>query len=200
MRWHAALRYCIAPWLLLPPPSHAEEVIASSDPTASGKAAIRAAMLESIQNDHGVDLKTAEEILLAESAATKHYSVIRDFLGKRYGGAWFDADLRKLVVGTTDLDDFEWIELVGAQPVLVNHSLDDLGGLADVIWSLQEDGVVHGVEAVCQDVEHNGLEVTLDANSVDLVLQASSELDDFPIRFVTTTQAPQLLGTIFGAE
>lgn len=164
---------------------------------------VRSAMLESIQHDHEVDLKTAEEILMAQGNATRHYTVIRDFLGERYGGAWFEADLRKLVVGTTNSDDFEWIQLVGGQPLLVEYSAADLRAISSIaLATLAGQRHVQSDLSAWVDFRSNLVRVEISDGSLAHahVEQLRHEFAAWPISFEPVTGESTLFSQLAGGQ
>jgi len=70
----------------------------------------------------------SEQRLVSEISAINLSGAIPANLFSGYSGRWFDGVSGSLVIATTDLEDVELIERLGALPVLVDHDLDSLHG------------------------------------------------------------------------
>jgi hypothetical protein len=68
----------------------------------------------------------ARERIASEIAAADLAGAIPEDLITGFAGKWFDGESNALAVGTTNLDDVEIIDRLGATPVLVDHDLSSL--------------------------------------------------------------------------
>ncbi|SCK35515.1 S1 family peptidase [Streptomyces sp. WMMB 322] len=103
---------------------------AGADPAATGDATpapeIAPGMLKSISKDLGITTAEAVKRIANEQRAVTVEQQMRTKLGRRYGGAWVTGATSKLVVATTDREDTAAIKAAGAEPKVVEHSLDAL--------------------------------------------------------------------------
>lgn len=83
-------------------------------------------ILDKVQALYGLDEEAALRRLAAEAEAVDVYRSVADGNVSGYAGAWFDPQSLKLAVAVNDPKGFEQAALLGARPVLVEHSLEEL--------------------------------------------------------------------------
>ncbi len=116
-------------------------------------------VLTALQRDLGQTADEIAERLRAEAIAAQVEPALREQLGDMYGGAWMDDRGGQLVVGITDLAVADEVRATGAEPVLVRHTLAELGSLQAVLdgAAAQADASIH---AWYVDVARNRVVVT----------------------------------------
>lgn len=106
----------------------------SSQPPPAGaadqSAQPRTTMLQAVQRDLGLSAAQAEQRLAREASANTTDHQLRTSLPDTYGGAHYDPRRGRLVVGVTDRSAFDRVRASGAEPVLVQHTADQLAGAA----------------------------------------------------------------------
>ncbi|MCE7009148.1 S1 family peptidase [Kibdelosporangium philippinense] len=83
-------------------------------------------LLAAMKRDLGVDATAASELLATQDAALATENSLRTALGESFGGAYFDAATRKLVVGVTDASKLGTVRATGATAKLVAQSAAQL--------------------------------------------------------------------------
>ncbi|SMD00802.1 streptogrisin C [Kibdelosporangium aridum] len=83
-------------------------------------------LLAAMKRDLGLDATAASELMATQSAATATENSLRAALGESFGGAYFDAATRKLVVGVTDASKLATVTATGATAKIVAHSAAQL--------------------------------------------------------------------------
>ncbi|HEX6340331.1 S1 family peptidase [Umezawaea sp.] len=168
----------------------------ASDPTA----ALPAEVLAAYQRDLGLDSGEAKARLELERTAAATQKSVQEFTGAAYGGAWFDADSGKLVVGVTDEARSRVVRALGAEPKLVAHSATTL---TDTKNEIDRAGRAPGaVTGWYVDTEANSVVVTVKRGAVDG--EVSRFLDTAkaagPVSVVETDRAPRLYADIRGGD
>lgn len=87
---------------------------------------VRQDILSEVQSLYGITEEQAITRLAAEVEAAELDRLIRQLDITSYAGSWFDHDTRQLDVAISDPADAALIERLGATPVMVARSLDDL--------------------------------------------------------------------------
>lgn len=90
-------------------------------------------MVEAMQRDFGLTKDQVRERLDAEAVASKVEKTLQDSLGGVFGGAYYNAEKGKLVVGVTEQDRAQQIREAGAEARLVDFSAADLAGATDAL-------------------------------------------------------------------
>lgn len=85
-----------------------------------------ASMMSAMQRDLGLDRAEAADRLTAEKQAASTEESLREDLGARFGGAWFDADSGRLQVAVTDAASAATVRAEGADAKQVSRSAADL--------------------------------------------------------------------------
>ncbi|GAA0511068.1 serine protease [Saccharopolyspora subtropica] len=88
-------------------------------------------LLDAMQRDFGLTREQVVDRLEQEAAATRADQVLRTSLAGSYGGSYFDAQQGRLVVGVTDPARFEQVRAAGAEPRLVDFTIEQLYGVVD---------------------------------------------------------------------
>lgn len=104
--------------------------VALAAPASAGPAApsspsgpnVSSGMMRAMQRDLGLTPAQAKTRITREAGARTAGTTLRHELGKRFGGAYYDASAGKLVVGVTDAADAATVRAAGARPVTVRHS------------------------------------------------------------------------------
>lgn len=124
--------------------SHA--TAAPRPPAAQAPASAQPAdpMLRAVQRDLGLTAAQAKQRLVREATANTTNQQLQSSLAGTYGGAHFDARSGQLVVGVTDPTAFDQVRSSGAQPVLVQHSSEQLESTADALSNVQAPSSVSG--------------------------------------------------------
>ncbi|MFI1185979.1 S1 family peptidase [Streptomyces californicus] len=99
---------------------------ASAAPTESAPAPASAALLTAMQRDFGISESEAVTRLADEKKATALEPKARRAAGSAFGGAWFDATSRTLVVAVTDTGKADAVRAAGADVRVVEHSARQL--------------------------------------------------------------------------
>ncbi|MBC7633958.1 S1 family peptidase [Aeromicrobium sp.] len=97
-----------------------------AQPTPEGESG-RSSMGSAMQRDLGMTAPQAKTRMAAEDKAAKSEKSLRRDLGASFGGAWFDADSSKLVVGVTSGSKADTVREAGAEPRQVSRSEKQLG-------------------------------------------------------------------------
>ncbi|ASO18050.1 streptogrisin C [Actinoalloteichus hoggarensis] len=147
---------------------------AVADPAAADAAPQATAapeMLAAMQRDLGLTEAQATARLAQEAAAVTAESTLRGTLGTTFGGAVFDAELGKLVVGVTDEAAADAVRAAGAVPTVVEFSASELDAIAARIDGLAAD-VPSGVNSWGVNPADNSVVLTIDSSSTDAATEA----------------------------
>lgn len=136
-------------------------------------------LVTAMQRDLGLTADQAVARLGQEAVAARADSALRDALAGSYGGSYFDANLGKLVVGTTDAAKSDEVRAAGAEPRQVDASERQLDGIVEALngRGAQVPAAVTGWYA---DVRENAVVVTTQPGTAE---QATG--------FVRDAQVPQ---------
>ncbi|WP_435972665.1 S1 family peptidase [Streptomyces sp. Qhu_M48] len=157
MKRTSALRAAAAALLLTVGLAAAQAAPASARP-ADAPPVASAGLLDALRQDLGLTAADAERRLAAERAAARVESEARKAAGGAYGGAWFDADTGRLVVGLTDRDEEAEVRSLGADTRLVRHSA---GALDRAKARLDAGSAPAGVAGWHVDPRSNSVVVTV---------------------------------------
>ncbi|RRO20717.1 trypsin-like serine protease [Saccharopolyspora rhizosphaerae] len=116
-------------------------------------------MIAAMQRDLGLTAEQAEARLAQEAVAARADSAVRESLGGSFGGSYFDADLGKLVVGTTDPAKADEVRAAGAEPRQVGTSEQQLDQIVEVLNGRSEQAPA-SVTGWYADVRQNTVVVT----------------------------------------
>ena len=168
----------------------------ASEPSA----ALPAGVLAAYQRDLGLDSGQVKARLELERTAAATQKSAREFTGAAYGGAWYDQDSGKLVVGVTDEAKARVVRALGAEPKVVAHSATTLTDTKDKIDRAgRAPGAVTGWYV---DTEANSVVVTVKRGVVDG--EVSKFLDTAkaagPVSVVETDRAPRLYADVVGGD
>jgi streptogrisin C len=157
-------------------------------------------VLAAYQRDLGLDSGQAKARLELERTAAATQRAAQEFAGATYGGAWFDQDSGKLVVGVTDEARARVVKALGAEPKVVAHSATTLTDTKNKI-----DQVGRAPSAVTGwyvDTKANSVVVTVKRGVVDG--EVSRFLDTAkaagPVSVVETDRTPGLYADIRGGD
>ena len=117
---------------------------ATAAPRPHAPAQPASTMLQAVQRDLGLSADQAKQRLAREAAANTTDQHLHSSLAGTYGGAHFDARSGHLVVGVTDQAAFDRIRSSGAEPVLVQHSAQQLRSTADALGKSRAPEPVSG--------------------------------------------------------
>ncbi len=163
-------------------------------------AGLPAEVLAAYQRDLGLDSGQATARLELERTAAATQKSVRENVGAAYGGAWFDPDGGKLVVGVTDEAKVRVVKAFGAEPKLVAHGATALTETKNKI-----DRAGRAPAAVTGwyvDDKANAVVVTVKRGVVDG--EVSKFLDTAkaagPVSVVETDRAPGLYADIVGGN
>ncbi|GGM43961.1 serine protease [Longimycelium tulufanense] len=169
-------------------------VPAAAAPATAGTASPE--MLSAMERDLGLTADQVKERLASEHAANEAEQKLRGSLGGNYGGAYYDAETRKLIVGVTDLAVADSVRAAGAVPKLVDRSesaLDTLkAGLDGRAGSAPES-----VRGWYVDPKSNSVVVNVAPGAVEA---AKSFAGTSGVRYVETAEAPQPLYDVRGGD
>ncbi|MER5966053.1 S1 family peptidase [Streptomyces sp. NPDC002057] len=157
MKRTSALRAAAAALLLTVGLAAAQAAPASARP-ADAPPVASAGLLDALRQDLGLTAADAERRLAAERAAARVESEAKKAAGGSYGGAWFDADTGRLVVGLTDRDEEAEVRSLGADTRLVRHSA---GALDRAKARLDAGSAPAGVAGWHVDPRSNSVVVTV---------------------------------------
>lgn len=94
----------------------------SAAPQAPAGPKVSAGMMHAMQRDLGLTPAQAKTRMASEATANTAGTTLRKRLGKRFGGAYYDASSGKLVVGVTRAADAAAVRAAGARPVGARYS------------------------------------------------------------------------------
>ncbi|MFH9609399.1 S1 family peptidase [Streptomyces sp. NPDC017448] len=126
MRHATLLRTGLSALLLVGAWAAAGPSSASAAPAESAQAPASTALLTAMQRDFGISESEAVARLADEKAATALEPKAQRAAGSAFGGAWIDADSRKLVVAVTNTAKADAVRATGATVRIVEHSAAQL--------------------------------------------------------------------------
>ncbi|APU12480.1 MULTISPECIES: S1 family peptidase [Actinoalloteichus] len=157
-------------------------------------------MLAAMQRDLGLTEAQATARIAQEAVAVTAESTLRGTLGTTFGGAVFDAELGKLVVGVTDAASADAVRAAGAVPTVVEFSASELDAIKAQIDALD---VPAGVNSWGVDPADNSVVVTLDSSAIDAATEAfvaeASALSD-AVTIAEEAGSPVPLADIIGGD
>lgn len=100
-------------------------ILASQASTSVERSHFFETYLDEVMMLHGLDEESTVNRLAKEALASELYRVIRSMNISGYAGAWFDEESLglKVAIAAPTTDDFQFLQQIGAKPVLVQHSL-----------------------------------------------------------------------------
>ncbi|AOS61262.1 S1 family peptidase [Actinoalloteichus hymeniacidonis] len=144
----------------------------AADPAAeSPKTTVAPEMLTAMQRDLGLTEAQATARIAQEARAVTAETELRDTLGSTFGGAVFDSELGKLVVGVTDADAAAEVRAAGAVPNVVEYGVQELESVVSSIDTLAKD-VPAGINSWGVNAADNSVVVTVDETAVDAATEA----------------------------
>ncbi|WP_157248973.1 carbohydrate-binding protein [Nonomuraea typhae] len=120
-------------------------------------------VIAGLERDLGLTTDQAIARLVNEAAAAQVEADYSARLGSAFGGLWVTGPTAELVLATTQVSGFAKISELGAKPVLVNHSLNDLNAVT-AQFDRQARRMPAGVHAWFADIRAN--KVVLQAKNV----------------------------------
>jgi streptogrisin C len=160
----------------------------------NGDAATRR-IVAAMARDLGLTGEQAERRLAAQEAVAGLDARLADQLGADFGGAWFDGDTGRLLVGVTSAGQAAEVRQAGATPVVVAYGLDELMGIIDNLNKTVRAGAVLGWHV---DPRRNAVVVTVRKGQA---APAAVSRHGDAVRIEETADAPRLTAdTLEGGE
>lgn len=182
--------------------------LALAVPASAGHAApkapagpdVTAGMMHAMQRDLGLTPAQAKTRMVREAAARTAGTTLRKQLGKRFGGAYFDASSGKLVVGVTRAADAAAVKAAGARPVTVSNTKAALDAAQSRLDKVRASAP-KSVGAWYTDVKTNRLVVTA-KRTADLakVRQWAAKAGTSAITIEKVAQTPRELADVVGGH
>ncbi|GAB2648478.1 S1 family peptidase [Saccharopolyspora gloriosae] len=158
-------------------------------------------LITAMQRDFGLTAQQAQTRLAQEDAARDIDQQVRGSLGAAFGGAHFDAELGKLVVGVTDAAKLAEVRSTGAQARVVAHSSGELDAVKAELDSAESTAPasVTGwyVDEIANTVVVNVREGARDAATETYLADVAA---DAPIRVDEVAEAPRTLYDLVGGQ
>lgn len=179
-----------------PAPPHPQ----SAAPARSAAAAQPATtMLQAVQRDLGLSAQQAQQRLAREATANTTDQTLRTSLADSYGGAHYDARRGHLVVGVTDQAAFDRVRAAGADPVLVQHTAEQLNSSAQALGRAPAPEPVTGwyVDPVSNKVVITTARGTA-AQATEFA--TSSGADPSAVRVDETSEQPRTFADVVGGN
>jgi streptogrisin C len=154
-------------------------------------------MIESLQRDLGL---TKEQVLVRlanEQRAAKTEATLTSSLGTSYAGSWLNGDASQFLVATTDAAGVKAIEAQGAQPVVVERSLEQLNAVKERIDGASEQAKA-GASLWYVDVTTNSVVVLASEQAAAEALVAAAGVDKSMVRVALSPEQPQPFINIVG--
>lgn len=155
-------------------------------------------MLQALQQDLGLSLAEAEQLLLDEDRAIRLLGELRGDLSGAYGGGWINSD-SNLVVATTDPSAAASIEASGATARVVSYTE---GQLLDAVSRLDDNASTApaGVSSWYVDVRDNQVVIRTNARGLDAAagFASASGLAQGMVRVEESAEAPRPLYDVRG--
>ncbi|WP_405638231.1 S1 family peptidase [Streptomyces sp. NBC_01178] len=200
MRHATLLRTGLSALLLVGAWAAAAPSSASAAPAESAQAPASTALLAAMQRDFGISESEAVARLADEKAATALESKAQRAAGSAFGGAWIDANSRKLVVGVTNAAKADAVRATGATVRIVEHSAARLDAAKARIDALPAPA---GVSSWHVDPARSRVVVNVVASERrdnDVRAFVAKARETGPVTVATTAEAPQTFaaGTVGG--
>jgi streptogrisin C len=128
-------------------------------PQAPSGPKVASGMMHAMQRDLGLNPAQAKTRMAHEATANTANTTLRKHLGKRFGGAYYDASSGKLVVGVTRAADAAAVRAAGARPVTAKYSQTSLNSGKSRLDKVRKSAP-KSVAAWFTDVKTNRLVVT----------------------------------------
>ncbi|MDQ0988366.1 alpha-lytic protease prodomain-containing protein [Streptomyces sp. V2I9] len=200
MRHATLLRAGLSALLLVGAWAAAGPSSASAAPTESAHLPASTALLTAMQRDFGISESEAVARLADEKAATALEPKAQRAAGSAFGGTWFDAKSRKLVVAVTSASKADAVRATGADVRMVEHSAAQLDAAKARIDALPAPA---GVSSWRVDPARSRVVVDVVAserrdNDVRAFVAKARKVG--PVTVETTAEAPQTFaaGTVGG--
>ena len=155
---------------------------AASVQAVEGQASVDADTLRSVMALHTLSETEAIERLAAEDLAADIYQRIRHAEIEGYAGSWFDADTGQLIVGLSNMSQAEIVEALGAHPVKVQWSLQELNAMRKAAATRQ--GIDELLREARIDIRTNRVEIGVEPGTLE---RAQALLADYPQILITET-------------
>ncbi|KEI43211.1 S1 family peptidase [Saccharopolyspora rectivirgula] len=159
-------------------------------------------MLEAMQRDLGLTKAEAQQRLDQEATANQTYQALQQQLSDDvYGGAYYDAELGKLVVGVTDQSALEQVRATGAEGRVVTFSEKQLNDVVEQL-NIRAGQAPAAVSGWYVEPRQNAVVVTTQpgssAEAAAFVQQAGVRTD--AVRVVESTETPRTLADVIGGN
>ncbi|MQA61923.1 MAG: S1 family peptidase [Actinophytocola sp.] len=155
---------------------------------------------DAISRDLGLTASQAEARFAQQNDAAATESALRAELGEAFGGAYFDSDTGKLVVGVTDDSAASAVEAAGATASPVRFSLSELDA---VKAQLDDRTAAAGVTGWYVDVMSNSVVVEVNQAEADAktagFLDAAEALSP-AVQVAEVDQSPSALSHVRGGD
>ncbi len=174
----------------------APAVPAASDPAPAPETGTP---FDALRRDLGLTAEQAHQRLDLEAVANRVGATLRGVLQESFGGAHYDAELGKLVVGVTDPGAFDAVRAEGAKPRLVEFSAEQLKTVKRGLGSTPAPEAVTGwyVESSSDSVVVTTAPGT--APQADEFVRKSG-VEAKAVRVVESPEAPRPLADIVGGN
>jgi streptogrisin C len=152
-------------------------------------------MLTALQRDLGLDSESARTLGAKQLAASDLENSLRTALGPAFGGAHFDVQSGKLVVGVTDAANAAEVNAAGATAKVVSRSAAQLDSAVKALDN-RGSAAPAGVTSWYADTVTNEVVVTALPGSVE----AAKSFAGAGARVVEVTEAPTTFADIKGGD
>ncbi|MDQ3579663.1 MAG: S1 family peptidase [Actinomycetota bacterium] len=172
----------------------------AADTSGAGAAAgLAPDMLQAMQRDFGLSQDQAVARITSENAAAHTEQRLRGSLGDAFGGAFYDVNDGKLVVGVTNADAMGTVDNAGAKATVVRNSASRLDA---TMSTLDRAAAPSAVTGWFVDVQRNTVTVTTAPGTTDAARSfvSAAGVDSALTNVVESTEAPRALADIRGGD
>ncbi|MGH3658329.1 MAG: S1 family peptidase, partial [Micromonosporaceae bacterium] len=156
-------------------------------------------MIDAMRRDLDLTAKQARLRLAYEAAASLTEKRVRTTLGKRFAGAWYDADAHRLAAGVVHKADAGKVRAAGAVPKRVDRTHSELNAVKKRLdrSASEAPGGVHGWYV---DVVRNRVTIAATSSGAARKLITASGVEATAVRIVTSDDAPRTVYDIRGGD
>ncbi|MCF6469264.1 S1 family peptidase [Nonomuraea sp. MG754425] len=155
------------------------------------------AVIDALERDLGLSEAQVIARLANEERAAATEASLTTALGGSFGGAWLNADASKLMVATTDAATTATIQAQGAQPVVVQRSLDQLNGIVGQLDQAPKRAKA-GAALWYVDVATNTVSIQAPTVEAAEALAAAAGVDRSAVTVSATAERPTTFINIVG--
>lgn len=175
--------------------------VSLAQPAPEPAASQSGAMYSAMQRDLGLTAAEARVRVSDESEAARTERKLRRDLGSEFGGAWYDANTRQLVVGVTDSSMAAKVRAAGADASQVSRTEDQLDALKAKLDAAKANAP-QTVPGWYVDVDSNRIVVQSNGDAVAsakaFAMEAGLPADAFRVQ--ESNEAPRPLIDVVGGN